>query len=453
MKRFVLKLTSGTWVLEIEKILKLKSEFHTICIEQNEPNFTYAARKVLQKHGAKVRYLKYAKACIQSLEDLLQFTPLLECLELESISLTTTKEPRQPITLPHLKHLKIEGCSDEILDLITGAKYMSNLEIINYTNREIVMRFMMNNPSLQSLTIGYKVLENFFQNADILTVPFRLKKLNFTGYPMIIVAYEENLKKFLKLHAPTLDHLRLPHIVTSEISQIVFTQWRNLKTLSVNVESLPTEKSFYCCMSPLLQVTTLRLHGKFPKHEVAKLFIVNFPNVVTLDIKYLQCSIWTMKFLYKIAQSLKNIEHLKIHNFFKGTRRNLEFPKLKTFFVTSSQNMALWKNFVLTHSSTLEEITVKKLFDEVKLNSKDVDDLLELPNLRKITFGSDIKTIEDIWGFFKNDYKQLNELNFVITMPRGQYIRKKIIFPCDKAFWSPDKCDKYIANTENESKV
>lgn len=441
MKKFVLKLTSSSWILDIEKILNLQRQFYSIAIEQHELSFTYATRKVLSEHGGKLRHLKLTKVAVQSLEDLLQFAQLLESLELENVKVN---DQRKTVSLPSLKHLKIEACSDEVLDLINDAKHLSSLEIVSYENREIVMRFLMQHPTLDSLTIGYKVLENFFQADDITTVPFRLQKLDFSGYPMAIVAHEERLKNFLKLHAPTLHHLRMPHIITAEISQIVFTQLRNLTTLSINVDSLPTEKSFYCCMSPLEKVTTLRLIGKFPKHEVAKLFIANFPNVTSLNMKHLTCSIWFMKFLHKISQHQKKIEHLKIANFFKGASPYLQFQNLKTLFVMNSSNIALWKNFVLTHSSSLEEITVKNLLEEGKLKSKDVEDLLELPKLRKVSIGGDSKCIEEIWQFFRKDFKNLKELNFRIKTSKGHHVNKKIIFPNDKQFWSAEKCDKYL---------
>lgn len=441
MKKFVLKLTSSSWIQDIENIINLKREFHSIYIDQN-----VATRKVLVAHGAKLRHLKFAKASVQSLQDLLQFTPLLESLELENISLTKSREPRLPVLLPYLKHLKIEACNDEILDLIGSIKYLSSLELISYENRKIVIRFLMQHPTLKSLAIGHKVVENFFQNEDVTTVPFRLKKLEFAGLPIVIVAYEECLKKFLKLHAPTLDHIRIPHIISTDIHQIVFTQISNLKTLSINVESLPTEKSFYCCMSPLEKVTKLRIHGKFPKHEVAKLFIANFPAVVYLNMKYLTCSIWFMKFLHKIAQHQKNIEYLKIPNFFKGTKPNVQFRNLKSFYVNTSQYMDFWKNFVHAHSKTLEEITVNKLHEEGKFKQKDIEDLLELPKLRKLNINGDHKGIDEIWSIIKVDYKQLKELNFHITMLKGQAIDKKIIFPSEKEFWSEEKVNKTISN-------
>jgi hypothetical protein len=447
MKKFVLKLTTAAWIWEIEKILKLKRKYHSISIEQDEPIFTYATRKVLAEHGTKLRTFKLTKASVVSLQDLLQFTPLLESLELENISLTNTKDQQQPIDLPHLKHLKIDKCSDEILNLISGAKYLSNLEIVSYENREIVMKFLMKHPTIKSFSIGYKVFENFLQNEDVMTIPFRLQKLEFAGYPISVI-HENCLKKFIKLHAPTLNHIRNPHIVSTEIHQIVFNQIPNLKTVSINVESLPTEKSFYCCMSPLEKVTKLRLHGKFPKHEVAKLFIANFPSVVSLNMKYLKCSIWFMKFLQKISQHQKNIVHLKIPNFFKGTPNNLHFKHLKTLRVNTSQNLPFWKNFVHTHSSTIEEITVNRLHEEGKFKSKDIEDLLELPMLRRLTMNGDSKVVDEIWAVIRADYKQLKRVDFHITSIKSSAVDKKIIFPHDKQYWLPEKYNKSIVLIE-----
>jgi Leucine-rich repeat (LRR) protein len=443
MKKFVLKVTATA--KEPEWIFLLKREFFSLEIQQNEIIYN---QMILEMHGRKLRHLKLKKVFVQCLERFLQQTPLLEHLELSQVSLMSIS--KEGIKLPNLKRLRIEDSSDEILTMITGTKQLSTLEVINYENRQILMKFLMEHPNLTHFAIGHRNLDNFFQSQDVLSVPFRLKKLDFAGFPTVVVAYEECLRNFLKLHAPTLDHLRMPCIISNDTCQTVFTQIPNLKTLTYNVESLPMEKSFYCCLTPLEKVTSLRLVGKFPKHEVARLFIVNFPNNRILNMKHLNMSIWSMKFLQKISESQKQIEQLKIPNFFKGAPPNLLFRNLQSLFVYNSQNVSIWKNFVLTHSSTIEELIVDKLHDEGKLKTKDIEDILELPRLRKLTIRSDKKSIDEIWSVIKADYKQLKEVNLRIFIPKNftSYVEKKIIFPSDKNFWWPEKCDKFIAQTE-----
>lgn len=438
MKKFVLRITATA--KEPESVFKLTRQFHSLSIEQNELIYN---ELIMELHGSKLRHLKLKKVFIQCLERLLKHTPLLEYIELSQVSLISMGPGK--ISLPNLKYIKLEDSSDEIFSLITDTTNLTTLEIINYENREITMKFIMQNPSINSLAIGYRNLENFFQNGDVLSVPFRLKKLDFAGFPTVVVADEECLKKFLKLHAQTLEEIRLPHIISNEICQIVFTL-PNLKVLTFNVSSLPTEKSFYCCMMPLEKITKLRLVGKFPKHEIGKLFMANFPNVITLNLKHLKCSVWFMKFMHKISDSQKNIQHLKISNFFAGASPNLHFKNLKSLFVYNSQNIAVWKNFILTHSSTIEEIIVDKIHEEGKFKPNDILDILDLPKIRKLSIRGDRKSIDEIYSVIKSDYKQLREVNLRIFISKNYSlsIDKKIIFPCDKKFWWPQKCDKFI---------
>lgn len=400
---------------------------------------------ILKLHGSKLRHLKLKKVFIQCLEGLLEHSPLLEYIELSQVSLISIPMSTKKVPLPNLKHIKLEDSSDEIFSLFTDTPNLTTLEIINYENREITMKFIMQHPSIHSFSIGYRNLESFFQSEDVLSFPFRLKKLDFAGFPTIVTANEECLKKFLKLHAQTLEEIRLPHIISNEICQIVFTL-PNLKVLTFNVSSLEQEKSFYCCMMPLEKITKLRLVGKFPKHEIGKLFMANFPNVITLNLKHLKCSVWFMKFMHKISESQKNIQHLKISNFFAGASPNLQFKNLKSLFVYNSQNIAVWKNFIQTHSSTLEEIIVDKIHEEGKFKKNDIEDLLDLPKIRKLSIRGDKKSIDDIYSVIKVDYKHLKEVNLRILVPKnyGLSIDKKIIFPSDKNFWWPQKCDKFI---------
>lgn len=421
MKKFCLQLKNKSWIPEIDKILKLRRKFHTIQVRQDSKEFTYVTRKILSYYGAQLRCFTLEAANVQSMQGLFQLTPLLESLELSDISLTSTEDKVEPAALPNLKSLRIgSNCNEEILNHIDGAKKLTSLSILSLEDRDIVLPFLMKLPSLESLVIGDR---NLLENAALTLVPFRLKKFMIRGLPINVAPFAENLKNFLKLHEATMQHLNIRTALDSEIHQTVFTQFKNLQSLRLNVDSLPTEKSFYYCMAPLTTVKTLKLHGRFRSHEVAKLFISFFPAVEELDMS-ITTSLWSSKFLKVIAAHQPNLQHLSINNFFKGTPPNLLFKKLKSLQVNVLTG-SFWINFVLTNR-TLEAITVNKI-NANSLTQQDITNILELPSMHYMNFTGDTTIIKKIYEVIRRDQKKLQTVELRVYAQENV----KIIFPRD----------------------
>lgn len=446
MKKFNLKLSSVYWLAELDEIEKSKRKFHSIWIDQNARfagsvncfvrTFT-ALTRILTAHGPQLRQLKITQSDIEFLHELLKLTPLLESLELVSATLYEM----QVISFPQLKTLRVNYSSDDILDLIK-TKNLTTLEVTHYENREFLVKFIKGLPMLQSLTIDHSA--QMFQDDSLTHVTFKLKQCGLLDKYGSVRPNEELLKQFLKLHEGTMENLSLDLAIGVDVHRFVFTELKSLKRLELNVTNLPNDKSFYSCMPTLEHVKSLKLQGKFRKHEVAKAFLANFPALEDLDLKDVATATWSSKFLKTIASVQKNLQHLAIRNFFEGTRKNLHFKHLKSVHVKIIHNASRWMNFVLTHM-TLEKITVEGL-EHGKLSSEEVESLLELPEIRYLYFTGNVGNIRKIYDVVKKDSKNLEAIVLNIKTHHEKVVKMKIAFPFERGTWCSKDYDEAFAD-------
>jgi hypothetical protein len=390
MRKLNLKLSPlPSWINEIDKILKFKRKFHTITVPQCDHNSTYATKKILERHGASLRHFKYSQASIEDFRDFFRHSPLLETLDIEKIVLKPQKMDK--VKFPHLKHLKIHDCSDKILEQIDGATKLKSFSIKSMENREIILKFLMNHPTITSLTLGVGTIGKLFETDEILEIPQKLKALAFTAIRMRILPFEDRFKKFLKLQSALIEEFCCHLELTDESHDLIFTQFKNLNSLDLIVDFLPTEESFYCTMPIMIGLKKLKLNGKFANIKTANLFCSQFPKLVELDFKH--NSMWFCKFLKKLAVYHPHLERLSINNLFKGTPPNLQFRSLKSFDVKIVEKF--WKNFVISHRN-LEIITIEHYGYDHQLTFADLESILDLPKLRKmIVTGPQVAKLEE----------------------------------------------------------
>lgn len=429
------------WLAELDDIEKSKRKFHSLLIDQNARfagsvncfvrTFT-ALKRILTAHGPQLRKLIITQADIEFLHELLKLTPLLESLELVSATLYDMNA----LSFPQLKTLKVNYSSDDVLDLLQ-VKNLTALEVTHYENCGFLARFLNELPALQSLTIDHSA--QMFQDDALTCVPFKLKKCGLRDKYGAFRPNEDHLKKFLKLHEATLEQISLDLAIGINIHRLVFTEFKSLKHLELNVTNLPNDKSFYSCMPTLDRVKTLKLQGKFRKHEVAKAFLANFPSLLTLDLKDVATATWSSKFLKTIASVQKNLQHLSIRNFFEGTRTNLHFKNLKSVHVKIIHSASRWMNFVLSHT-TLEKISVEGL-EHGKLSTEEIESLLELPELRNLHFTGNVGNIKKIYEVVKKDFKNLEAIVFNIKTHHEKVVKMKIAFPSKNATWTSKEFD------------
>lgn len=450
MKKFNLRVAVVKNMDKFEDILKSTKRYHSMSVYQTNQDYAFATKKLLTQHGSHLRYFKLSDANIQCPKDLFQCTPLLESLDLIDVSLApTTDDPQGSITLPHLKHLKfhrrVKSC-ENFLDLITGVKSLKSLDldVEKIEDRRMVVTFLNKHPDIESFTIGSRMIENLFINDDITNIPFRLKKLILGGHLIGRREVGSSFADFLKLHEETLKFLRIEFGINNDFYQIVFTQFRNLTELEIFVTCLPSEKSFYFCMSAMKNVKKLKVLGRFQKHEIAKLFISNLPAIQDLDCRDLRTVKWFPKFLRTIATHQPDLQHLKIPNFYKGTPQNLHFQQLKSIYVSSIDQPQYWKNFVLNHD-TLESIIVKK-YEQSKLSVDDIESILNLPHLTHIRFNAKTRSaIKQVFDVVKKNYKNLRIAEFGINISGDKPETYRIYLPRDRKDWQPEQHERFFA--------
>lgn len=450
MKKFDLSIEVMSDVQQFEDILKSKRIYHTITVRQSSKGFTHATKTLLQKHGSKLRVFKFFKANVPCVKDLFEcVSQTLETLELQDVISTPRKKGEGlPVSLPKLKHLKFFSLepSDNFLSLIVGTKALKslNLNVVRVEDREMVMKFLMKHPGLETLTIGNQMDDNFFTANDVSNFPFKLRKLNIEASLTKPTITQESFSGFMQLHESNLTNLTINSEMSTDFYEIVFKQFNNLVDLEIHVTNLPNEKSFYfCCISPLTSVKRLKLQGRFKKHETANWFFNLFPAVEDLDVKGLRTVKWFPHFLKKIAIYQKNLKHLTLANFFEGTPTDQHFKVLQSICVERISTVLHWKKFVMSHI-TLESLTVKN-YAQGKLSPEDIVDFLSLPKLRHIRFNSRLKSTKEIFDTVKKDYKKLKIAEFGQTSEESVDIRAiNIYFPSDKREWRPAQYDHFF---------
>lgn len=432
---------------EFEERMSSPRKLYSLDICQSDRFSTVASKYLLKIKGSQLRHFRLTFAAVMSIQDLLQFTPLLESLELIDVTFIYDSETRpETIELPNLKHLKFEtrdsAGSENFLDLVGAAPNLTSfdIDIEGRVPAEISMvsRFLLHHPNIKELTVGRQLIHYFF-SLDLSQVPFRLNKLLLEGHVAAATIFRNNFKNFLVLHAATLTHLKLQMHLDQDCFQMIFSKLGNLKDLELSVSYLPVEKGFYTCMSPLRSVKRLTLSGKFQNHENAKIFMSNFPDVEELFLDNLTPSIWLSKFLKTIAKYQPNINTLSLKNLFQGTPPNLQFKHLKSFRVQKIYSQPLWKTFVHSHWS-LESLSINDI-DPHRLTPEDIEGILGLPRLRHIHIEGVLRSIVKVFDVVKMDYKNLKVAEF------ASGVRKKlrILFPADKSEWNPQQYEEFFA--------
>lgn len=449
MRKFNLSIHAVSDSSQFEEVLKSKRIYHTITVRQAVKGFSNATKILLQKHGSKLRFFKYFNADVPSVKKLFECTPLLETLELQDvISTPTNKDESLPISLPKLKHLKYFSLepSKNFLALIVGMKALKsfNVNVVRAEDRDMVIKFLMKHPGLETLTIGNRMDNNFFTENDVSDFKFKLRKLDIEACLTKPTVTQESFSGFMQLHESTLTNLTITGEISTDFYEIVFKQFSNLTDLELNVTSLPNEKSFYfCCISPLTSVKRLKLQGRFKKHETANWFFSLFPAVKELDVKELRTVKWFPSFLKKIAKYQQNLEHLAIRNFYEGTPKDQQFKVLKSIDVDRISTNLHWKKFVSGHRDTLESLTVDD-YMQGKLSPNDIEDILS-PKLRHIRFNSRSKSTKEIFNVVRKDYKKLKIAEFGQTNEKPVDTRSiEIYFPSDKREWHPEQYDHFF---------
>lgn len=442
MKKLTLRLTEKAWrEKRYDSLEKSMKKIHSVSIDNipHELTLSRCLTVVLDVFGSQLREFKSLANIIHGFDNSLKMMP-----QLESLQLIKTETPGMKlVSLPQLKTLKLQNT--EILERIADVPKLTTLEVSTIYDQEALVNFLMMLPALTSLEIIDT--ERLFRHELIACVPFKLTKF-VLDEKQTYIPEEQTFKKFLTLHRDTLKHLSLKVRLNSNSYGFLFTNFLNLEYLELDVTFLPSEKSFYCCISSMDTVKKMKLHGKFAKHEIAKLFHSNFPALDELDMSSVQPSIWSSKFLKTISTMHKNLKDLKIPTIFKGTNQNLRFKKLKSLHIGHIFSSGFLLNFVYEHSDLVSLSLVDK-YENGKLTAEDIEKLLKhLPNLHHIHYKARIGNIKKFYDSVGKDcYRKLETITFeVLPNPLSEIETEvlKLILPMEQKYRQARRFDSKI---------
>lgn len=448
MQKFQLNLIEYKWIPRIQEIVDTTRKVQSITVRSARANIFCALKKVVEKHGAHLRHLKIIESEFDGIHKLLEQMPLLESLEIANVS---TDETTYTKNLPmSLKKLVISHCDVDdafILQLLAAAPNVVSLELYDRNRRDLT-HLILNLTSLKVLGISHNL-----RFEDITKVPFRLKKFAIESAHFVHKDFNEDVmnassfKKFLKLQEDTLMEVSIKHHFTMECYRLVLSKLTNLTLLDINASDLPTEKTFYVCLSPLTSVKSLKVRGSFRTHEIGKLFFQYFPAIETLNLKEMDTKSWTSRFLSTIAKEQKQLKHLEIVSFYSGTRETLFFDNLKTLYVCSLFNVKLFINFVLMHRE-LESVVIGSNVTNGKLTTEILANLLDHPSLRHLKLSGPHDAMKAIFFMLKDEYKDLKTNTRKIQSvefefrPSAEKVKIKVYLPSSRSPWNPEQYEK-----------
>lgn len=232
------------------------------------------------------------------------------------------------------------------------------------------------------------------------------------------------------------------HAGTSALHQQLFTGFKNMRSLHVDLERLPLYESetFWMCLEPLESVKELTLSGGPTKHSVAKAFFGLFPSLESLDMcsTSTKCK-WLPNLMKKLPSYHKNLKHLSFPTVYAGTPPNLHFKNLQSLTVSKIESTKAWLNFVASHRQ-LESI---KVLQPVVLSEDDVKLILELPTLRNIEFLGIREQLKMIFDIVKVNYKNLHTATFNTGISKAGHLT--IYFPFERKAWKPKQYEHFFA--------
>lgn len=382
----------------------------------------------LKAKGIHIRRLNWTHSSTNKFHDILKCVPNLEHLEITRGRLAMTEK----VSLANLKTLVLDLASQNILQLIDDTSKLKEITFFggNGYNAENA-RFIIKCSNLQELSAPLS-----FTLEEIDQIQFRLKKLSIKTDGG---SFDENLlSKFLSLHENSLEDIRIKQPIPVPICNQIFTQFKHCRKLELDGDNLPDEQAFYLCLEPLSSVRELTIKSGIHKHRVAVALLTLFPLLEVLRFESFKVQIWFSKFLKSIPRRDPNLLHLKIHEFSKSTSVHMLFKNLKSIEVDSVQWKEPWLNFVLSHRN-LEKIVVKSL--TANLSNDDIQQVMQLPCLKYIEVGGEVKELKAFYEVVRKDFKNLCSIKFELLPARKKLT---IDIPSERQSWNSEKYNSYF---------
>lgn len=454
MNKFTLKLYHKSekvlWVDKFDEIMSLKRNFQSIdvnCDDSRAWNAIELFIELTAHHGSQIRSLTLHKADFKHSKDfctILKNVPMLEHLEISRTKFSLPESEKnnkvRSVPLKHLKSIKVVYSSWVLFKYFMGSKITQEFSLVLSTaqvrksERENLVSFLEISNTLKSFEMDREAYERIFEFDFTRSFPFNLKKFKFFSYTFKseVNQVDENFINFLASQASSLEELSL-EFSSREILQTIFTRLEKLTKLTLNSNSLPTDKEFYDQLIPLENLKEIYADDRIPNEIAAMGLLGNCPNLEVLKVDCDPHEVISNILPFIAVENPKlrimHIDTLKVHH-----NPEVEFKYLEALHVFFFKNSRYLLAF-LRNNPTVKTLKVKWIYDEVFVDEI-LDALMNTTNVQHLKFGGKPETMKTIYDKVKGDNKKLKSLELNFKTETGLHTLL-IDFPLDFAKWDP----------------
>lgn len=250
---------------------------------------------------------------------------------------------------------------------------------------------------LESGSNTYGVLNLFGASFSDERILFRLKKLSLAGRNFGW-QNSSHLMPFVKLHKETLEELNSNRIVSGDFTDMIFRDFRQLKTLGLTKRSILQRPNFYERLAVNTSIITLKLNNDCSQicddtNDIYKGFLKGFvdhlPNIQNLSL----IGKWEKFEVEIFAENLRNLKAIEVTHFDEATVNGVKFHSLQTLRIKSLIDPVNWDAFTKDNPEIKDlSINLISLADAAGFYHRDLPAITENLALRKLTIeGLNIK--------------------------------------------------------------
>lgn len=357
----------------------------------------------------------------------------LEVFDASGVEINEDPKETDKVKLKNLTNLRLHKCNISLVSIFDVTSLKSfEISSTKKTECEGIIKLLNKQSCLEELKLEGLLCNKFFAAPQILSFPFRLKKLSITNATLTNEA-------FLRMHSASLTQLILN--CTIQVENLSIHSMPNLTSLEIPFQFFNNNEPTQKMWQENATVKSLKLLGMYPNLIKATNIFKLFPSIDHLDLSqsYINCRAEATNYMHKLDPQLKS---LKLP--YTITKRNLPhfFPCLATFSVLTSKNTLMdLEQFITMHVATLETIEIGSVKDSVFEKTLIVNKIMNCPNLKAVIIGCESPLVVRMFNKKVIRSKPWT-LQANIKSSSTDTIALKFKFPDDLAVWE-ERCRIY----------
>ncbi|KAJ6597979.1 hypothetical protein Bhyg_16206, partial [Pseudolycoriella hygida] len=309
--------------------------------------------RIFRRHGRNVSKLTFSRTILQDLDyfiETIKCMPNLRQVKLFNVGIhdvaSSSTDGQQ--SLPEFVKLKTleANCANDLIRCFKRSPNLSEFVLWDFSKDTTVVEFNQSQKQLKSLVL-YEI-----DNSSALLQPGVITNDSvsqlYLNYDRLDKSQQSwnNLLGFLKMHAKSVEILRLGFGTPKSVYEFVFSKFENLKSLQLPIYEIAREKELLKQLKVNKSITQLFLIGLSSKKEqmgsqCVKEFIRCVPNVTDLTLQH--C--YSKEFLEILAQNLVNLRRIIFYGNFKSEYSDIRFSNLKTLRSVDVEFNFDWEKF------------------------------------------------------------------------------------------------------------